>query len=78
MFQISKVYTTKSGTSAKILWVDSPSLQRYNPNVKSKMYVLHNAFTAKEIVLSHNLDGTFLTLADYDLTENEYLQEFKN
>lgn len=78
MFQINKVYTTKSGAPAKILWLDSPSFQRYNPNVKPKMYVLHNAFTAKEIVLSHQLDGTFPTLADYDLTDEEYTQEFKN
>lgn len=78
MFQISKVYTTKSGTPAKILWVDSPSFQRYNPNVKPKMYVLHNAFTAKEILLSHSLDGTFPILSEYDLTDTEYQQEFKN
>lgn len=77
-FQINKVYKTKIGSPARILWVDSPSFQRYNLNVKPKMYVLHNAFTAKEIVLQHNLDGTFPTLSDYDLTNEEYIQEFKN
>jgi hypothetical protein len=77
-FQINKVYKTKMDTPARILWVDSTSYQRYNPNSNPKLYVLHNAYTAKEMVLRHNLDGTFSTLLDYDLTDEEYTQEFKN
>mgnify|MGYP001564625449 CR=1 FL=1 len=78
MYKVGKVYKTIGGTPAKILWVDSTVFQSYNPSAIPKIYVLHQPYTRREIVLQHNLDGVMPALNLYDLTPIEYVQEFKN
>ena len=75
MFTKGKVYTTVGGWPAKILHIAGQTA------MLQEMVVLHNAYTNKERIVEHMLDGTTYRTDDtlihqdkdlYALTPQEY------
>lgn len=83
MYEIGKVYKTTGGYPAKILWVTSSTCLNKRQDKSKTMTVLLNAHSEHEAVYTYAENGKIRNLigaitSDFDLTEDEYLQEFTN
>lgn len=69
-FEKGKVYKTREGHPAKILWIDTND---------GTLYVLHQPYTKEEGVLLHEPSGKFSdVLPELDLTEEIYEDTVSN
>lgn len=86
MFEVGKVYKTLAGSPAKVLWVyslQSLHLAGISQELRT-MYVLHEAYGARELVVCHAYSNGKCTscamspesACSYDLTMEEYVHDF--
>jgi hypothetical protein len=83
MYKIGTTYLTASNTPATILWIESADYCRKAGIAEDSrlMVVLHQPYTVNERIHFHFLDGVIYGSGfteGINLTEVEYIQEFKN